>query len=546
MSEYEQRQTIGVPGRGNPLAVEGSPVADAHVPIKQDLSIDRLRYLWFGVGTVLSLFAVHGRWDIPLAAWLFSIFLLRFTRVSRPLTGLSLVWLVSAVGGVSWLWQVAVPMNVVTVLGVVALSSVLVVPYLLDRVFAPRLGTVGELLLFPAALAAGQFLITVLSPFGTAYGLLAATQHDNLALLQVISLTGPYGIGFLIGWLATVVNRVWENPVPWCITRLVIGAYAAVLAIVLVGGGARLAFFPPHVESVRVAGISPSKSSSAGMHQMLGVVPGGVLDPQSVSRDPADARAAFKANNADLLARTRQAAQAGAKIVVWSEQAANVLVSDKPAFLAEAASVAREEEIYLQVADLVYLPESPFARNQTNMIDPEGKVLWTYDKAHPIPGLETYPAGDGLVPVVETPYGRLATVTCFDADFPALARVSADIMIVPARDWAEIGGVHSQKASLRAIENGYSLVRQAQYGVSSAFDSQGRILSAQDYAATEDPTMIVDVPTRGTPTIYGLIGDAFAWLCVAGTILLIGTSLVYHRSQRPGRTDVTASRASHQ
>lgn len=508
---------------------------DAHAQIKQEADTDRLRYLWFGVGTVLSLFAVHGRWDVPLAAWLFSIFLLRFTRVSRPLVGLGLVWLVSAVGGVWWLWQVAVPMNVVTVLGAIALSSVLVVPYLLDRMFAPGLGTVGGLLLFPAALAAGQFLIAVVSPFGTAYGLLAATQHDNLPLLQMISLTGPYGIGFLIGWLATVVNRVWENPVPWHRTRFVVGAYATVLAIALVGGGARLAFFPPDAESVRVAGISPGESASAGMHQTLGVAAGGVLDAQSVSReDPANVRVAFEASNADLLSRTRQAARAGAKIVVWSEQAANVLASDEPAFLADAAAVAREEGIYLQVADLVYLPESPFARNQTNMIGPSGKVLWTYDKAHPIPGLESYPAGDGSVPVVETPYGRLATVTCFDADFPALARVSADIMIVPARDWAEIGGVHSQKASLRAIENGYSLVRQAQYGLSGAFDPQGRSLSAQDYAATKDPTMIADVPTRATPTIYGLIGDAFAWLSIAGTVLLVGTSLVRRRPQRPG------------
>lgn len=523
-------------------------VADkAHAPIKQEPGTDRLRYLWLGVGTVLSLFAVHGRWDVPLAAWLFSVFLLRFTRVSRPLVGLGLVWLVSALGGVWWLWQVAVPMNVVTVLGAVALSSVLVVPYVLDRMFAPGLGTVGGLLLFPAALAAGQFLIAVVSPFGTAYGLLAATQHDNLPLLQVISLTGPYGIGFLIGWLATVVNRVWENPVPWHKTRFVVGAYVAVLAIVLIGGGARLAFFPPDAEGVRVAGVSPDRVAVTGMQRMLGGTSGGVvdagsaaqefgvIDAQGVSReDPASVRAAFETNNTDPLSETRQAARAGAKIVVWSEQTAQVLASDKRAFLADAASIAREEGIYLQVAYNVYLPEAPFLKNQTSMIDPNGEVVWTYDKARPIPGLENYPAGDGVVPVVETPYGRLATVTCFDADFPALARVDADIMIVPARDWTEIGRVHSQKANLRAVENGYSIIRPAQHGVSTAVDPQGRVLSAQDYDKTEDPTMISDVPTRGAPTIYGLIGDAFAWLSIAGTVLLIGTSLVRQRSQRPG------------
>ena len=168
------------------------------------------------------------------------------------------------------------------------------------------------------------------------------------------------------------------------------------------------------------------------MQRTLDLGSGSVLDARGVSRsDPARVRAAFEASNADLLSRTRQAARAGARIVVWSEQAGNVLVSDKPAYLAKAASVAREEGIYLQVASSVYLPETSSYRNQTNMISPGGEVLWTYNKTNPIPGLEPLPPGDGAVPVTETPYGRLATVTCFDADFPALARVSADIMIIP-------------------------------------------------------------------------------------------------------------------
>ena len=271
------------------------------------------------------------------------------------------------------------------------------------------------------------------------------------------------------------------------------------------------------------------------MQRTLDLGSGSVLDAQGVSRsDPARVRAAFEASNADLLSRTRQAARAGARIVVWSEQAGNVLVSDKPAYLAKAASVAQEEGIYLQVASSVYLPETSSYRNQTNMISPGGEVLWTYNKTNPIPGLEPLPPGDGAVPVTETPYGRLATVTCFDADFPALARVNADIMIIPALDWEKIGWVHSQKANLRAVENGYSIIRAAQYGVSGAFDPQGRTLSVQDYAATEDPTMIADMPTRGIRTVYGLIGDAFTWLCIAGTVLLIGTSLVPRRLQRPG------------
>ena len=45
---------------------------------------DSLSYLWLVLAFVLSLFAMNGTWDFPLAAWLSPLFLLRFTRTHRP------------------------------------------------------------------------------------------------------------------------------------------------------------------------------------------------------------------------------------------------------------------------------------------------------------------------------------------------------------------------------------------------------------------------------------------------------------------------------
>jgi apolipoprotein N-acyltransferase len=249
-------------------------------------------------------------------------------------------------------------------------------------------------------------------------------------------------------------------------------------------------------------------------------------------RDQAAVRAAFDKVNANLLTRSREAGQAGAKIVMWSEQAANVLAADLRTFLGQVATTARESRIYLQAAVNLYLPEAPYAANRVYLFDPEGKQVWVYNKAHPIPGLEFYPAGDGVVPVARTPYGRLATVICFDADFPELMRVDADIMIVPARDWAEIGPVHSQKAQLRSVENGYAMIRQGEFGVSGAFDQQGRVLAAHDYGGTDQHVVYSDVPTGGAPTVYRAIGDVFAWLCLAGTVVAIGLAVRDRRSRR--------------
>nr|WP_240973304.1 carbon-nitrogen hydrolase family protein [Nonomuraea sp. FMUSA5-5] len=185
----------------------------------------------------------------------------------------------------------------------------------------------------------------------------------------------------------------------------------------------------------------------------------------------------------DLFARTRRAAQAGAKIVIWSENAAYVSHAGLPAshaglpaLLTQARSVAHQEHIYLLVADNVHLPNPRDSRDETHLIGPDGTVLWTYQKSHPVPGMEPYRPGNGVAPVVSTPYGRLAGVICNDADFPAMMRADADIMLVPGGDWPEIGRVHTVMAGLRAIENGYSLVRQDYVGLSAAFDNQGHVL----------------------------------------------------------------------
>lgn len=484
------------------------------------------RYVWFALGLLLQLFAVGGRWDLPLAAWAFLVFLLRFLRTGRPLPGLILAWLVGVAGALFWTVQLAVPLTPLTFAGVFALGSATLVPFAVDRLLHERVGPVVRLLAFPAALTAVEFLLGSFNPFGTAYGLLAVTQHENLALLQSLSVAGPYAVAFLMGVVATAANHLWENSG----FRPAL-AVAGVLAAVLVGGQARLAFAPaPSAPTVRVAGINPSGASLEAAGRLLGTAP---TDLAGVSRvGVSTVRAASEVISRQLFDDTRKAAQAGAKIVFWSENAAKVRAEDEPAFLAQATAFARQWGIYLSVAANVYLPDAPYGRDQTVLVGPDGKVLWTYQKRHPIPGLESYEPGTGPAPVVETPYGRLSNVICYDADFPAMMHVAADIMLVPGGDWPEMGRIHTKMASLRAIENGYALVRQDFNGSSQAFDFQGRVLSQQDTTPGDNLPWIVDVPTRGTSTPYRVVGDVFAWACVALTLgaIVLGAARPVRRS----------------
>ncbi len=520
------------------------------------------------------LLAVGGRWDIALAAWIFPVLLLRFSRTGRAWTAVTGIWAANVAAALFWTWESALGSGPVIVVGAVAIGALRTVPYVLDRWLACRLPAWAALMAFPAAVAASEFLLTLVTPFGTAFGVLAVTQYGELPLLQITAVTGAYGIGFLIAWSASVANLVWavltspadqtpqtdrtphdgQTPhtertsqaerarrVAWpC------AVFAGVLLAVVGFGSVRLAFFSEPQHTVRIAGVGPRPELRAAQKAAIRAVGGGRRDV-ATAPDAAVLPAMLAVRN-DLLASTRREAVAGAKIVTWPENAVSVRESDERATIGAARAEARRDGIYLEIGLNVFAATGPsFGKDETLLIGPDGAVLWTYQKAHPIPGSETFKPGDGRVPVVDTPYGRLANVICYDADFPAMMRVRADIVLVPSHDWREYGEAHTRKASLRAIEGGYALFRQDGQGVSGVFDRHGRVLATADTFAAGAETTVAHVPTRGGTTVYDVIGDTFAWLCVAGVVALAAFGVARPRRRRAAeasqvtRVDVPAA-----
>jgi apolipoprotein N-acyltransferase len=239
------------------------------------------------------------------------------------------------------------------------------------------------------------------------------------------------------------------------------------------------------------------------------------------------------------MARTRLEAQAGARIVRWSEAAAAIHKEDEAALIRRAGVLARQERIYLQLGLIVELRTEhyPFAENRAILIDPSGQVVQNYFKGiHPLGDANVFAPGPGVVPTTDTPYGRLATVICFDADFPALVRQAgrarADILLVPSNDWRPVDTIHARAATFRAVESGVALVRPTGNGISVAVDHLGQPLATANYFATPAITMVADVPTRGVATIYPRIGDAAAYLCLALLVILSAATLIASRFRR--------------
>jgi apolipoprotein N-acyltransferase len=84
-----------------------------------------------------------------------------------------------------------------------------------------------------------------------------------------------------------------------------------------------------------------------------------------------------------------------------------------------------------------------------------------------------------------------------------------------------------------AIETGSSQVSQASYGRSVAVDYEGNVLASTDFFTADPQVMVAYVPMQGVHTIYATIGDLFAWLSIAGLVVLIGVALARRRTASP-------------
>jgi apolipoprotein N-acyltransferase len=417
-----------------------------------------------------------GRWLAPLAAWIGPVLIMRYARDHKAGRGYLLVLaaciLAVFIGFISvWLGGLPQPMVPFLVVGIGFLGSL---PYLADRLLAARLPGFSSTLAFPLAVTALEFLFIHFNPLGT-WGAWGFTQYGNLPLMQLASVTGMIGITCLMGWFASVANWAWENRSRGREILRGLAAFGAVMAVVFLFGFLRLNLAPTSEtdETVRVAGITTASTL-------------GIYDVRTV-----DTQSHWDA----YFSETVREAQAGAAVIVWPEIAGFGPASGEASLIAQAQEVARQTGIYLAIALLTYPDNSntgQLAENKLLLIDPTGATVLEHVKygGHIV---ESYRIqGDGKLQTVTTPFGVLSGVICWDMDYPAViqqaGRNGTGLMLVPSKDWFEIDPLHAHMAVFRAIENGMSIVRQTDAGLSIAVDPYGRVLAQTDFfGATTGP-----------------------------------------------------------
>jgi apolipoprotein N-acyltransferase len=501
----------------------------------------QLAWLWLLVGILLLPFTA---WQnvIPLAAWLAPVFLLRFERTcSRSRLVVPLIILAYA-GTSAFDWRKGPMDRVSMIVGLImALAHGLfyVLPYLADKRIGSRLSSWGRWLVFPLAFTGMDWVMSLVKTT-TNHGSPAYSQYPILPLIQIISVTGMWGLTFLIAWFASTVNAFWEESFRWQAVRGKLAVFAGVIAAIFVFGLIRLNLTQWQPSA------APDQSVKAATVTNETIF--GALDSMNLATfyDSSDAeRAAIRPTlesvNDLLFNRIEAALQSGAQIVVTQETAGLVLDEDKTLLLDRASSLANQYHAYLEISLWVFTRTQvlPYIHNQTILIDPAGQIQWTYDKTHPVYGGENFIvfSGSGKLPILDTSYGRMSVAICNDLNFPALLRQAGknnvDILLAPFNDVPEISTQNPAEAAYRTIENGVSLIRAAGRGLSMITDPEGRMLASQDYFTTDSHVLVATLPIHSDKTIYSQIGDLFAYLSIAGLVFLAAWALKYRKQLVP-------------
>lgn len=507
----------------------------------------------FAIGILLlaagSSILASAKWSIGVFAWLAPFFLLYYFRLGNVrrkflwyLPVMVMVHLISE-------WDVApFPLPILLILAILS-TLYQMLAYLTDKWVTSRCNHFLTTLLLPCAAVTQEFIASLAN--GTWWSLANSQVHAGW-LIQLASVTGLWGISFIVYWTASVAV--------WTIGRFRNGIsysrggwiYGIVIFVVLLFGAIRYNISSHQMgEQVRVAGLSvpligfmqtvykdfcgkevtvPIRSSiTSGVLQEVHQS----LVPFIEEADTLKFKNAFRAMqqvNDSLFVLSQQAADCGAKIICWSEANCMTFTGGASSLIDRGKAFALKNKIYLQMAMAVLhagkiTPNKKYLENEAILIGPDGQVLNVFHKNNPVPMAEASEPGDGKIPVAESPWGNIATSICYDADFPKQMRQTskkkAALLLLPSGDWNAIDPYHSNMAVFRGIENGCSIVREVSGGLSFASDYRGRIHASLDFYDEEEKLWIAEVPVGHVFTIYSVIGDAFVHLCILATALFI-------------------------
>jgi apolipoprotein N-acyltransferase len=430
--------------------------------------------MWF-FPLPLLLFALRSRW------WAAAL-----TTVAAMMLGNLNLWgyLVSRLGLPVSAWlEIFLAASVVFAAGV-----------LLFRALVLRGAVWSGLLALPALWVTTEYVRNLTTPHGTA-GSFAYSQLKFLAFLQLASVTGPWGMSFvlLLFPAAIAISLHLRQSSPRRAVE-VAGVGIGVVALVLVFGLVRLAA-PAQKQMVKVGLITSDEKANVM-----------VTDPG------ADTERLF----GDYAREAGKLAGQGAQAIVMPEKIGVTLQGKAAGTDAILQSVASRTGATV-VAGVVHV-DAPVKYNEARIYTP-GADVQRYDKEHMLPPFESNLTIGTTRVLLARPQQEWGVAICKDMDFTSpshlYGKAGAGLMLVPGWDFVVDASWHGHIAVMRGVEDGFSIARAAKQGFLTVSDDRGRILGEVSSSSAPFATLLVSVPAAHDWTVYQWLGDWFAWVAIA-------------------------------
>lgn len=404
-------------------------------------------------------------------------------------------------------------------------------------------------LLAPIAMVGSELAVPQIFPCGQ-----WISQAWNPHVIQIAELTGPLGVTAL---LMVVNGSLYDWWIEGRAARRRVVVAAALLAAALLFAVVRMRQVDElvsHAPRLKVGLVQPNFAYSVD---------------GDFSRDEAIRQLTA------LQAESVRLQQAGAEFLVWSEGAYPVslprdFAADLPA--ESLGMIRRGFNVPILVGSTMYDPQREDAFNSAILLDANGRAVGRYDKVRLLafgeymPGIETFPwlrnvlppgtgrftAGRGpvLLPL-EDARGRiwqLGPVICYEdilqGFLQGVGQLHPNLLVNLTSDsWFGADTEpweHLALSVFASVELRVGMVRAVNSGVSAYIDPNGR-LAQKTYA--DDPYrhphpedgMIVAPPwMEGGHTVFVAVGNLFAYLCVAATLILL---IIAWRTGRPPSAD---------
>ena len=472
--------------------------------------------MWFGNGLVPWWPLM---WVAPLPVLLFA------SRTSWWGTALA-AFLSSLIGSLS-MWQYfhaalhAPPTMWMSIYSTVALVFTLAV--LLFRTLLLRGAPWSALLAFPATWVSCEYIGNLTTSNGTA-GSLSYSQLNFLPFLQLASVTGPWGMSFLLLLFPAALGIGLHLRLAAPKQALhIVGAGLGVIALVLIFGTVRLVVPSPR-QQVRVGLIASD-------------LPANVYT--------ADSGAETERLFCDYSAEAETLASRGAQVIVLPEKLGTLVDPNTAGADAIFQSWADKTKSTI-VVGLVH-KASPVQYNQARVYAPDTPVR-SYDKHHMLSPMESkFKPGTALT-LIRKPSETWGVGICKDMDFTPLSRQDGNagvgLMLDPGWDFNIDRSWHGHIAVMRGVESGFSIAHAAKNGYLTVSDDRGRILAETRSDSAPFATLIADVPVVHNTTLYLLWGDWFAWVTLA-TLFFTLAQLYRSRNSRTYQSKTAQDHADH-